>query len=537
MNKRVKIFDSYLRDGAQARNVSFSIEDKIKILKALDEIGVAYVEAGNPGSNVKDKEFFERTKDLPLKNTKLAAFGSTRRKGVDVSEDENVKMLLSAETSVVVIFGKSWDFHVTDVIQTTLDENLEMIKDTVKFFKDRGKEVIYDAEHFFDGYISNEKYALRTLQAAKDGGADCLVLCDTNGGSFPDEVYEVTKVVAQKFQKNNANLEIGIHCHNDTGMAEANSIMAVKAGATHVQGTFIGIGERCGNANLATIIGNLQIKKNINCIPKDKIERLTETAIYVAEITNIRLNASMPYVGMNAFAHKGGMHIDGVTKDSNSFEHISPELVGNHRSFLMSEVSGKNAIMKMLQKVDSTITKGSKEAKDLVNLLKNMESEGYQFEAAETSFEMLVRKHLGRYKPFFKVLYYRIIEEDPESSKELSASAMIKIRVDGKEEITAAEGNGPVNALDMAMRKAIEVFYPNLKEMKLVDFKVRVIDQGASASKVRVLIESSDGGTNWTTVGVSTNIIEASMLALMDSIEYKLLKDEEKNNGGNLIWE
>ncbi|MEI8216045.1 MAG: citramalate synthase [Eubacteriales bacterium] len=522
MNKAVKIFDSYLRDGAQARNVSFSIEDKIKILKALDEIGVAYVEAGNPGSNIKDKEFFERIKGMTLKNTKLAAFGSTRRKGIEASEDENVLMLLSAETEIVVIFGKSWDFQVTDVIQTTLDENLGMIKDTVKFFKDKGKEVIYDAEHFFDGYRSNSKYALRTLQAAKDGGADCLVLCDTNGGGFPDDIYETTKLVVEKF-----GMEIGIHCHNDTGMAEANSIMAVKAGATHVQGTFIGIGERCGNANLATIIANLQIKKNIKCIPKEQLANLTDTARYLAEITNMRLNPSMPYVGNNAFAHKGGMHIDGVTKASKSFEHITPELVGNHRTFLMSEVSGKNAIMKMLQKVDGSITKGSKEAKELVNILKEMENEGYQFEAAETSFEMLVRKHLGKYKPYFKVLYYRIIEEDPESSKELSASAMIKIMVDGQEEITASEGNGPVNALDKALRKAIEVFYPNLKEMKLVDYKVRVIDSGASASKVRVLIESSDGASNWTTVGVSTNIIEASMLALMDSVEYKLLKDEE----------
>jgi 2-isopropylmalate synthase len=523
MKKTVKIFDSYLRDGAQARNVSFSIEDKIKILKALDKIGVAYVEAGNPGSNVKDKEFFERTKNMKLKNSKLAAFGSTRRKDIKVEDDESVMMLLSAETDTVVIFGKSWDFHVTDVIQTTLDENLAMIKDTVKFFKSKGKEVIYDAEHFFDGYKHNPEYALKALQSAKDGGADCLVLCDTNGGGFPDDIYDVTKLVVEKF-----GVEVGIHCHNDTGMAEANSIMAVKAGATHVQGTFIGIGERCGNANLATIIANLQIKKNYKCIPKEGLEHLTETARYVAEITNMRLNPSMPYVGLNAFAHKGGMHIDGVTKASNSFEHITPELVGNHRSFLMSEVSGKNSIMKMLQKVDPSITKTSKEAKELVNLLKDMESEGYQFEAAETSFEMLVRKHLGKYKPYFKVLYYRIIEEDQGSSKELSASAMIKIRVDGEEEITASEGNGPVNALDKALRKAIEVFYPNLKEMKLVDYKVRVIDSGASASKVRVLIESSDGVSNWTTVGVSTNIIEASMLALMDSVEYKLLIDDEK---------
>ncbi len=523
MRNEIKIFDSYLRDGAQARNVSFSIEDKIKILTALDNLGVAYVEAGNPGSNNKDKEFFERAKKLNLKKSKLAAFGSTRRKDISVEEDDNVQQLLSAETDTVVIFGKSWDFHVTDVIQTSLDENVAMIQDTVRFFKSKGKEVIYDAEHFFDGFRSNERYALRTLQAAKDGGADCLVLCDTNGGSFPDDVYDITKMVQHKFQ-----MEIGIHCHNDTGMAEANSIMAVKAGATHVQGTFIGIGERCGNANLATIIANLQLKKNYHCIPKEQMSKLTETAKYVAEVTNISLNPGAPYVGNNAFAHKGGMHIDGVTKVSDSFEHISPELVGNHRTFLMSEVAGKNAIMKMLQKVDPTITKTGKEAKELIHILKEMEHDGYQYEGAETSFEMLVRKHLGKYKPFFKVRYYRIIEEDPESSKELSASAMIKIEVEGQEEMTASEGNGPVNALDKALRRAIEVFFPNLKEMKLIDYKVRVIDSGASASKVRVLIESTDGRSNWTTVGVSTNIIEASMLALMDSVEFKLLKDEEE---------
>ncbi len=523
MNREIKIFDSYLRDGAQARNVSFSIEDKIKILTALDELGVAYVEAGNPGSNSKDKEFFERAKQMTLKNTKLAAFGSTRRKDIAVEDDDNVRQLLSAETDTVVIFGKSSDFHVTDVIQTSLDENLAMIQDTVRFFKEKGKEVIYDAEHFFDGYRSNDRYALRTLQAAKDGGADCLVLCDTNGGSFPDDIYDITKLIRDKFK-----MEIGIHCHNDTGMAEANSIMAVKAGANHVQGTFIGIGERCGNANLATIIANLQLKKNYRCIPKEQMARLTETAKYVAEVTNISLNPGAPYVGNNAFAHKGGMHIDGVNKASDSFEHISPELVGNVRTFLMSEVSGKNAIMKMIQKIDSSITKSSKEAKELVDILKDMEHDGYQFEGAETSFEMMVRKHLGKYRPFFRVSYYRIIEEDPESSKEHSSTAMIKIEVDGSEEITASEGNGPVNALDKAMRKAIEVFYPHLKEMKLVDYKVRVIDSGASASKVRVLIESTDGLSNWTTVGVSTNIIEASMLALMDSIEYKLLKDDEE---------
>lgn len=524
-NKTIKIFDSSLRDGAQARNISFSVDDKIKILKALDELGISYVEAGNPGSNIKDKEFFDRAKCIELKNTALVAFGSTRRKDSSVLKDKNVQNLLTASTPVVAIFGKSWDFHVTEVIQTTLDENLKMIYDTIKFFKEKSKEVIFDAEHFYDGYKNNPEYALQTLKAAQEGGADCLVLCDTNGGSFPDEIFEITQQVCESF-----DIEIGIHCHNDTGMAEANSIMAVKAGASHVQGTFIGIGERCGNANLSTIMPNLQIKRGYQCIEETQMRRLTETARYIAEITNIRLDGAHPYVGENAFAHKGGMHIDGVTKVSNSFEHISPEMVGNTRQFLMSEVSGKNTIIEVIQRIEPSLTKDCKEVQDLVDILKYRESEGYQFEGAESSFEMIIRKYLGKYKPFFELKYYRIIEEEPVFSKDCSASAMIKINVDGTDEMTATEGNGPVNALDKALRKALEVFYPNLKQMHLIDFKVRVLGSGqATASKVRVLIESTDGKNSWTTVGVSGNIIEASMIALVDSIEYKLIIDKEKN--------
>lgn len=526
MSQQIKIFDSTLRDGAQAQGISFSVEDKIKIVKALDSLGIDYVEAGNPGSNSKDMEFFNTAKDITFSHVKLTAFGSTRRKNITVEEDNNVQSLLDAHTPAVCIFGKSWDFHVIDVIKTTLEENLNMIKETIKFFKDQNKEVIFDAEHFFDGYKANPEYAIQSLQAAVEGGVDSLVLCDTNGGAFPNEAYKITQEIVNRF-----DVEVGIHCHNDCGMAVANSMMAVCAGANQIQGTFLGFGERCGNANLSTIIPNLQLKKGYTCISEDNMQQLTETAKYIAEVTNIKLEPNLPYVGDSAFAHKGGMHIDGVTKASHSFEHVSPDSVGNYRRFLMSEVAGKNTIIKKIQHVEPSITKDCKETEELVDKLKVLEHEGYQFEGAESSFEMIIRKHLGKYKPFFKLKYYRIIEEEPGFNKELSASAMIKISVDGKEEMTATEGNGPVNALDKAMRKALEVFYPSLKEMYLTDYKVRVLDESSTtASKVRVLIESSDGKNSWTTVGVSSNIIEASKIALVDSIEYKLIKDMEQIN-------
>ncbi len=529
MAEGIKIFDSSLRDGAQAKGISFSVKDKIKVVEALDRLGINYVEAGNPGSNSKDMEFFKCMQEKKLMNVQLTAFGSTRRKGISVEEDVNVKSLLLAQTPVVAIFGKSWDFHVTGVIKTTLEENLKMIKDTISFFKMHNKEVVFDAEHFFDGYKANPEYATITLKAAIDGGIDCLALCDTNGGTFPDEIFSITQKIVSDF-----DVEVGIHCHNDCGMAVANSIMAVKAGATHVQGTFLGFGERCGNANLSTLIPNLQIKRKYRCIDDDSLSKLKETAQYISEVTNMKLESSLPYVGENAFAHKGGMHIDGVTKASHSFEHIEPEKVGNSRKFLMSEVSGKNTIIKKIQNIEPTLTKDSKETEELVDKLKLLEHEGYQFEGAETSFEMIIRKHLKKFKPFFKLIYYRVIEEEPVIDKNCSARAMIKISVDGKEEMTATEGNGPVNALDKAIRKALEVFYPNLKEMYLSDYKVRVLDaNSATAAKVRVLIESTDGKHWWTTVGVSGNIIEASMIALVDSIEYKLNKDMEEMNKNN----
>lgn len=523
MSKMIDIFDSTLRDGAQAEGISFSVEDKLKIVKALDDLGIAYIEAGNPGSNPKDIEFFERMKTITLKSAKLTAFGSTRRKNISVEEDKNVQSLLDAGTPVVTIFGKAWDFHVTEIIRTTLEENERMVLETLSFFKKMGKEVIFDAEHFFDGYIANPEYAFRVLKAAVEGGADCLVLCDTNGGCFPNTVYEVVKKVRETFK-----IKIGIHAHDDCGMAVANSIMAVEAGAEHVQGTYIGFGERCGNANLSTVIPNLQIKKGLYCITEDKLRDLTYTARKIAEISNISLNRRMPYVGNSAFAHKGGMHIDGVSKATASFEHIDPELVGNKRRFLMSEVSGRNTILEKIRELNPSIDKNSSETETIINKLKELEHQGYQFEGAESTFELVIRKQLGKYKPFFELEKFKLMTEQPTQNGS-SASALIKVKVDGKSEITAAEGIGPVHALDRALRKALEVFYPELSNVYLTDFKVRVIDsQKATAAKVRVLIESTDGETSWTTMGVSTDIIEASWIALVDSIEYKLLKELEK---------
>lgn len=518
---KVHVYDSTLRDGAQAQGISFTVEDKLKIVRKLDKLGISYIEAGNPGSNPKDLEFFERVKKLELKHIKLTAFGSTRRAGINVEDDANVQSLLKADTPAVAIFGKSWDFHVTDVLKTTLEENLLMIRDTLRFFKDKGKEVIFDAEHFFDGYKANPDYAVKALRAAVEGGADCLALCDTNGGCFPLEIYEIAKTVREEFK----GIDIGVHCHNDTGMAVANSIMAVEAGAVQVQGTFNGFGERCGNANLCTIIPNLQIKKGYTCIPEENMARLTGTARFVSEIANIVHNEREPYVGNTAFAHKGGMHIDAVNKNPASFEHINPTVVGNERRILMSEVSGRSTILSAINEVEPSLKKDSPETKKIIDRLKELEHVGYQFEGAESSFELMVRKELGKYKSFFDLENFKVVITDPKKEG-LSASAIIKVKVGELTEITAAEGDGPVNALDKALRKALEVFYPQIKNMHLIDFKVRVLNSdAATAAKVRVLIESTDGQTSWSTVGVSTDIINASWKALVDSVEYMLTKN------------
>lgn len=514
---RIMIYDSTLRDGAQAQGISYTVEDKLNIVQRLDRLGVSYIEAGNPGSNPKDLEFFERVKKLTLENSVLIAFGSTRRAGIKVEEDANVVSLLEADTESIAIFGKSWDFQVTEILKTTLEENLDMIYDTISFLKEKGKRVVFDAEHFFDGYGANPDYAMRTLKAAADAGADSLCLCDTKGGSLPIDIYEVTKKVVGQLE-----IPIGIHCHNDNGMAVAGSITAVQAGARQVQGTVNGLGERCGNANLCTIIPNLQLSMGYDCIPESSLNELTSISRSISEISNVDHDERAPYVGKNAFAHKAGMHADAVHKNAAAYELIDPEVVGNERVFLMSEVAGRSAVLNLIRKVDPRITRDSPETMLILDKLKEMEYQGYKYEGAESSFELIIMKILGKYHPFFELKEFKVIVNEP-TINDVNSSAMIKIKVGDQEEITAAEGDGPVNALDNAVRKALERFYPQIKEMKLTDFKVRVLDSNtATAAKVRVLIESTDKGKVWTTIGVSTDVIDASWKALVDSIEYKL---------------
>lgn len=517
---KIEIFDSTLRDGAQGEGISFSVEDKLNITAELDCLGVDYIEAGNPASNRKDCEFFEEMKRRPLQHAKLVAFGSTRRKGGTVEQDAGCQALLAAGTPVVAIFGKSWELHVREVLCTTLEENLAMIRDTVAYFVQQGRQVFYDAEHFFDGYKSNPAYALQTLRAAQEAGASRLVLCDTNGGCFPDEVQRMTaQVVAQ------AAVPVGIHCHNDMGCALGNTFMALCAGASHVQGTFLGIGERCGNANLAVIIPSLQLKQGYACIPPENLCRLTETAAAIAEILNITVPDNLPYVGRSAFAHKGGMHVDGVNKVAASFEHIDPALVGNKRHILLSEVAGRSALLGRIQEVDPSIGKDSPEAQGIVEMLKSLEYQGYEFESAAASFELMIRKFLGRYRPHFEVVLFRIMGEKATGQQQEPSSAMVKVRVGDKYEMTADEGDGPVHACDRALRRALSGFFPQLAGVRLIDYKVRVLDPGsATAAKVRVLAVSTDGRHTWTTVGVSPDIINASVKALTDSLEYKLMK-------------
>ncbi|HQQ89778.1 MAG TPA: citramalate synthase [Oscillospiraceae bacterium] len=518
--KQLEIFDTTLRDGAQGENVSFSVADKLNILKALAAIGIPYVEAGNPGSNPRDAEFFNSIRGKEF-GTNVVAFGSTRRRGIRPEEDGNCLALLGAETETVAIFGKGWLLHVTDVLHTTPEENLAMIRDTVAFFVKKGKRVFYDAEHFFDGYLDNPEYAMATLRAAEEAGAERLILCDTNGGTFPETVAEIVQSVSET-----TAVPLGIHCHNDTGCAVAASLAAVEAGAVQVQGTFLGIGERCGNANLSTLIGDLQLKKGYACIPEEKMPNLTSTARYLADISNIRLSNTMPYVGQSAFSHKGGMHIDGVMKNSRSFEHIPPEEVGNNRNILVSDVAGRSALAEKLAKIDGGLARDSEKLADFAQNIKQLEYEGFQFESAAASMEIRALKYFGGYRPFFTLCHFKTIGEQPAPDTDRSAAAVVKIKVGDRYEITAEEGDGPVHALDKALKKALSVFYPEVGDIKLVDYKVRVIDSGkGAAAMVRVLIESTDGEAVWTTVGASTDIIDASWQALVDSIEYKLLKE------------
>ena len=516
---KVTAYDSTLRDGAQAQGVSFTVDDKLKIVEQLDALGIGYIEAGNPGSNPKDLAFFKRVAELKLQHAKIIAFGSTRRIGIQAADDNNLRSLLSANTQAVAIFGKSWDYQVTDILRTSLAENLAMIGDTIAYLKTQGKEVVFDAEHFYDGYKANAEYAMQTLQAAAEAGADVLTLCDTNGGSFPNEVFEITQQVAARFPQ----VQIGIHCHNDCEMAVANSMAAVQAGARQVQGTMNGIGERCGNANLCSIIPNLQLKLGLNCIPQENITSLTYVARFISEVANMPFNDKAPYVGNDAFSHKGGMHIDAVNKNPISYEHINPEQVGNIRHILVSEVAGRGALLNKLQQIEPSLTKDSPDTIRVLEQLKTLEHEGYQFEGAESSFDLLMHKLLGKFEPFFSLKQYNVSIFEP-SSDGMNSSATIHVNVNGKAANATAQGDGPVNALDKAMRSALELFYPAINEIKLVDYKVRVLDSSqATAAKVRVIIESTDQQQSWTTIGVSTDIIEASWLALKDAVEYKLL--------------
>lgn len=518
----ILIYDTTLRDGTQGEQVSFSAEEKVRIAGRLDDLGVHYIEGGWPGSNPKDMRFFELAKEVDFKNARLTAFGSTRKSDCRPEDCPNLAALLRAETPAVAIFGKSWDLHAVEILGISLEENIAMIRDSVEFLKAQGKEVIYDAEHFFDGYKRNPAYARRTLEAALSAGADFIVLCDTNGGTLP---MEIAKIVGEV--RSFVTRPLGIHAHNDGGLAVANSLYAVENGVTMVQGTMNGYGERCGNADLIAIMINLQLKMQKRCLPDESIRQLTKLSLYVSELANIPPLNSRPFVGRSAFAHKGGVHVSAILKNPAAYEHIEPERVGNQRRVLVSDLSGKSNIEYKAHELGISLAGKESVSKEVVQEIKRLEDQGYTFDAADGSLALLIKKTTGEFEDRFKLESLRVIDEKREDAHFLS-QAMIKISVDGKEEITAAEGNGPVNALDNALRKALTRFYPQIKEMHLVDFKVNIIEgSDGTAAKVRVRLESRDATEVWSTIGVSGNIIEASWQALADSIQYKLSKSEQ----------
>jgi 2-isopropylmalate synthase len=534
----IEILDTTLRDGAQGEGINFSLRDKLAVTETLDELGVAWIEGGNPGSNPKDLEFFKNASLLKLKNSLLCAFGPTRKRGIKAADDPRIRSLLDANTRGITIFGKSWDLHVTEVLRAELPENIDMITGTVAFLKAEGRVIIYDAEHFFDGWQSNPGYALQTIKAAKEAGASRIVLCDTNGGNFPDVVAKGVRSVFDALSLkpagedrvsaplNERDLVIGIHAHNDTGMAIANSISAVQEGCAHVQGTLAGFGERCGNTALAALIPSLELKLGRRCLPEGNLARISEMTRRTAEIANVIINDDMPYIGAHAFSHKAGMHADGILKTNRSFEHIDPSSVGNERSFLISEIGGRSVVAERVKKIDASVNKDHPVIISLTDKLKKLEAEGWAFEGADASFELLVRRELGGYKPLFNIEAYRVMSEHPAGVTIACSHAWVKVFVDGQYEIAAAEGAGPVNALDGALRRALARFFPALEKVRLEDYKVRVIDgKEATAAFVRVLIESTDGQRTWNTAGVSADIIDASRAALVDAIEYKLLND------------
>lgn len=522
----VKLYDTTLRDGTQSEDISFLLEDKIRITHRLDEAGIHYVEGGWPGSNPKDVAFFKEIKKEKLQQTKIAAFGSTRRAKVTPEKDQNIKLLVQAEPDCITIFGKTWDFHVREALRISLEENLDLIHDSLAYLKARAPEVVYDAEHFFDGYRANPDYAIKTLLAAEAAGVDCIALCDTNGGNLPFMIADIIEQV-----KKHIKTPLGIHTHNDSECAVANTLMAVEHGIVHVQGTINGFGERCGNANLCSIIPALKLKMKRDCITDEQLRRLRDLSRYVYELANFAPPKHQAYVGNAAFAHKGGVHVSAIQRHPETYEHIRPEIVGNSTRVLISDLSGRANILAKAEEFHINLDSKDPVTLDILDNIKEMENRGYQFEGAEATFELMMKRALGTHKKFFSVTGFRVIDEKRHEDNQPVSEATVMVRVGGKMEHTAAEGNGPVNALDNALRKALEKFYPKLKEVKLLDYKVRVLPAGqGTASAIRVLIESGDKESRWGTVGVSENIIEASYQALIDSIEFKLHKTDDDSS-------
>lgn len=520
--RTIEIYDTTLRDGAQSEDISFSVEDKIRITEKLDDFGIHYIEGGWPGSNPRDIEYFRQARKMKLLNSVLVAFGSTHKPKKKPAKDENITALLASGVTAITIFGKSWDFHVKEALKISLGENLDIIYDTVSYLKKHVGKVFFDAEHFFDGYVNNPSYAMKCLAAAQDAGADCLVLCDTNGGTITTTMRETVKKVVK-----NISAPVGIHVHNDIDCAVANSIIAVEFGASQVQGTINGLGERCGNANLISIIPNIQVKLGMHCISADNMKKLRDVSRFVNEIANLRHFRRQPYAGDSAFAHKAGIHVSAIRKRPETYEHIRPELVGNSQRVLISDLAGRSNILRKAEEFGIKLSHDSQQLREIVTSLKDLENQGFQFEGAEASFELLMKKALGLHKRFFDLIGFRVIIEKRREGEDPLSEATIMLKVSGHIEHTAATGKGPVNALDNALRKALERFYPQLKDVSLHDYKVRVLTAGiGTGAKVRVLVESGDKDRRWGTVGVSENIIEASYQALVDSIEYKLLKRE-----------
>jgi len=525
-NDRVFLYDTTLRDGTQGEGVSLSVEDKLKIAVTLDRLGVSYIEGGWPGSNPKDEEFFSRAKTLTFKNAKLSAFGSTRRKDAPASRDPNLMAIVRVKTPVACIFGKSWDLHVVHALRASLDENLKMIQESVAFLKSKGKEVVYDAEHFFDGFRANRAYALASLNAAVQGGAHNLTLCDTNGGMLPHQIGEMVLEVRRSFP----DVSLGIHCHNDSDTAVANTLEAVRHGVRLVQGTANGMGERCGNANLMSVIVGVQSKLGLSCVSSDQLAFLTSASRTIAEMANQIPQDNQPYVGNSAFAHKGGVHVSAISRHAATYEHLTPEAVGNKRRVLVSELAGRSNMILKAREFKMDLEKHPESVDKIIQQVKALENAGYHFEGAEASFFLLVTRIVKPFKPFFDLKGFRVIVEEDKVKGGLGAEATIKVAVNGQEEHTVAEGSGPVDALDRSLRLALNSFYPNLKTMTLMDFKVRVINAAqGTAARVRVFINSRDHAEEWGTVGVSENIIEASWQALRDAVDYKLLKDKRKS--------